>query len=442
MNRNFVDFHIKYFKRSGFVILVTSAFIFSTSLIFQLYERKSNLSDQAQSLAKSLRGPLLSGSDAEVYEFCRSISSGNMYDLVEVKKSDRTLCSFKKSGFFVHTIKSTYPVSFDPFSANASQVAIAYVTVGSEAQSVILSILLLPFLFLVTIFTLNRLNRSYRQSIEKDLARPLGNLSNIIKTDPRNIRETKDLISDQTFSEISELINSYSNLIGKLDETEKELILISQQEALFKISRQVAHDIRSPISALKSSLPILSKDPTTASELLKMSIDRIDSIANDLLDRSRSKLSAVDLEQSVRRIVAEKISDPDISSQIKFSIDVQSDLPKVYAERAMIERMVSNLFNNSIEAMSSKGEINIKISRLGSDELQLTITDSGPGTSDEIITLLNQSPTSLGKKAGNGIGLIQAKTYIASVGGRILFSSSLGHGFTVEIIFPVWNDPA
>jgi signal transduction histidine kinase len=238
------------------------------------------------------------------------------------------------------------------------------------------------------------------------------------------------------------LYNATSRTIDEILVSRNQLETLSQQEALFKISRQVAHDIRSPISALKSSLPILSKDPTTASELLKMSIDRIDSIANDLLDRSRSKLSAVDLEQSVRRIVAEKISDPDISSQIKFSIDVQSDLPKVYAERAMIERMVSNLFNNSIEAMSSKGEINIKISRLGSDELQLTITDSGPGTSDEIITLLNQSPTSLGKKAGNGIGLIQAKTYIASIGGRILFSSSLGHGFTVEIIFPVWNDPA
>ena len=219
------------------------------------------------------------------------------------------------------------------------------------------------------------------------------------------------------------------------------------------IANQVAHDIRSPLSALEmlsSSLTNISDDKK---EILRNTIKRIRDIANSLsLNESNVRISDADtpfatsqLNQSneylvsiIESIVAESQAKYSNLNSIEISYFISQTSYNAFARVNDVEmtRVVSNLINNAVEALPPRGG-NVTVS-LQSNETEHTIEvkDNGVGIPKEIITKLGNRGATFNKVGGNGLGLFHAKTIIECWGGTFQVSSKVGFGTTIAITLP------
>ncbi len=221
-------------------------------------------------------------------------------------------------------------------------------------------------------------------------------------------------------------------------------------ERIANISRSVSHDIRSPLSVLNIIGDKMKKDFPEEGLLLGEISKRIIQIADGLLNASRKSfpqvaekphsllnldpiinISVEVITRTCEQAIAEKKLELGTSNvRIQFYNEITRDF-NVFCESLALSRIVSNLLNNSIEAIEESGFISLTLSE--TDEvLLLEIRDSGPGMSDELIAKIYKGPVSEGKKRGNGIGLWSAIEQIRSWQGKLQIRSNLGT--TISII--------
>lgn len=212
------------------------------------------------------------------------------------------------------------------------------------------------------------------------------------------------------------------------------------------IARQVSHDIRSPISAMNLVVGSLKDLPAAKIQLLKDSVQRVNDIANDLLSRSKnvfrqntSTISALRF-RDLHRIADDVLNEKRLQFQktmIDFDLQGATDHEGfVSIEPVRFKRIISNLINNSIEALGEQGRIEIVIAK-ASDDLIFEIRDNGRGIPMDILPKLMTEGFSFGKNNGNGLGLYSAKRDIESWGGSVRITSAIDSGTTVSIRLPL-----
>ncbi|QLY23908.1 HAMP domain-containing sensor histidine kinase [Bdellovibrio sp. KM01] len=211
--------------------------------------------------------------------------------------------------------------------------------------------------------------------------------------------------------------------------------------------RQAAHDIRSPLSALnilvKTCGDSLSED---AKALLEASIKRINEIAADLLAIEESSqessveitndkgMTGVELQASLQGIVNEK------RVQTQCEVLLHANLRHVSAgfslPRSYFERIVSNLVDNSIQAMGERaGRIQIMVTENIDGSLSIQVQDNGSGIPSHRLPLLGRKGATF-RKGGTGLGLYHAKTVINHFGGEMGIISEEGVGTMIKIKLP------
>lgn len=243
-------------------------------------------------------------------------------------------------------------------------------------------------------------------------------------------------------------------------ELEKQRILYEKEAEIGRISLQVAHDIRSPLASLESGLKDIDI-PEDNAALIKQSTERIRAIADDLLRKYRRNPKVdnlegkkeedikytektCDLTEIIKKIILEKKA---VYKDIEFKVDTPNEKIEIKTDANEIGRMVSNLINNSVEAMAgdksqirvyNRGNKNITIRlRKEEDKAVIIIKDNGKGIPKEIIKRLGEKGFSVGKENGNGLGLWHAKTLTESLGGSLEISSETNLGTEIRIILPV-----
>lgn len=215
---------------------------------------------------------------------------------------------------------------------------------------------------------------------------------------------------------------------------------LEREQALTTLAQQVSHDIRSPLGALKMAVSVSQELPTEKAELINNAINRISEITDRLLTQRRqatkSARSATPLRMALNQIIGEKrtemMAKPGIQINNDFQADTESTIP---LDAGTFSQILSNVINNSVEAMESEGTITVGVqqNRHGTDVI---VSDSGKGIPEEILKDLTERSLSFGKTNGNGLGLVHARTAIESVGGRISIQSKLGAGTIVSLSFP------
>ena len=112
----------------------------------------------------------------------------------------------------------------------------------------------------------------------------------------------------------------------------------------------------------------------------------------------------------------------------------------IYGDSSSFDRMMSNIINNSIEALEERKEKNgiIKISFTADDNnVHIVIQDNGKGMSQEIVRKLMQNENAVTTKAGrDGIGMEQVRDALRSFNGRYFIESTQDVGTTVTLIIP------
>jgi anti-sigma regulatory factor (Ser/Thr protein kinase) len=105
------------------------------------------------------------------------------------------------------------------------------------------------------------------------------------------------------------------------------------------------------------------------------------------------------------------------------------------------KRLLSNLINNAVEALSTRGQVAIHLYGK-EDQVILEIGDNGKGIPEEIMSKIMVRGASFGKQGGSGLGLYHAKSRIENWGGKLLLQSSVNVGTTVQLILPRAPSPS
>lgn len=242
--------------------------------------------------------------------------------------------------------------------------------------------------------------------------------------------------------EIGILVDAYNEMLIKLKEQSEMLAEVERQETWREFARQVAHEIKNPLTPMKlmiqsymrkfdSEDEVLIERTNRTSNILMQQIETIESIANAFSDfakmpsRQDEMIDMVQVIQNTLEIFSIK--------HITFTFsnpNIQTMFDKQY-----LNRIVTNIVKNSFQAIPPNRTPKVSVDiNLKDDMIFITIEDNGKGISEEEKSQIFK-PRFTTKSSGSGIGLSMVKKIIEDYNGKITFESfeDLGTKFIIQL---------
>ena len=235
--------------------------------------------------------------------------------------------------------------------------------------------------------------------------------------------------------EIGALVDTYNEMLAKLEESRMELAKSERESAWREMARQVAHEIKNPLTPIKLSVQHLQataayEDPQWR-EKFKRTMDtiiqQIESLSNiatefsDFAKMPKGNAEVIDLRK-VMEDAAQLFSD--------VPFDLQLELPdqhvSVLIDTEQFGRVLNNLLKNAKHAVADKEDprVILSLEKEGSTAL-LSIEDNGAGIPEAVRERIFE-PNFTTKSSGTGLGLSICKQIVESAGGEIDFESAEG----------------
>ncbi len=256
-------------------------------------------------------------------------------------------------------------------------------------------------------------------------------------------------VAEQTLlAEVDSIIAGYNERVAHINVLNVSLNEKAKQAALGQAAKQVAHDIRSPLAALKMALSYLDDVEEDIRILMRDAIHRVEDIANDLLEHHRNHKIVSDEPKQVlvSAVVEQLVSQLRLQHRARLRLTIACEFDDdthflcARAPSGDFKRVVSNLVNNAADAIDGAGLITVGLRRRD-DHLQIEIADNGKGMSQNVLDRLGEEGLTSGKRDGNGLGVFQARRELASWGGTLAYASEIGKGTTAKIILPTAPSP-
>jgi signal transduction histidine kinase len=227
------------------------------------------------------------------------------------------------------------------------------------------------------------------------------------------------------------------NLIKRNEKLEQKLL--QDKKAIEDLNAQVAHDIRSPAAVVKR---ILEKEELGEEDKAHLSalVKRIVDISNQILGlKNLQEIKTRSVSDIVNEIIREKsVQFENFPKVILNSKVLISKNSKINFSDSEVSRILSNLINNSFEALLDyEGTIEIVVLSKG-HSVEFSVKDNGVGISQENLMALNSGFTS--KTIGKGIGLRTAKEKVLKAGGEFNISSEVGFGTEIRFCLPIFDE--
>jgi len=252
--------------------------------------------------------------------------------------------------------------------------------------------------------------------------------------------------------EIGTLVSEYNRMIDELSRSAELLAKSERESAWREMAKQVAHEIKNPLTPMKLSVQYLQKawdeKSTDWEERLQRftqtiieHIDTLSAIASEFSDFAKmpqKKEVRVDLSEAIIKSL-DLFSDME---NIHFSFNANPEPPHyILADKNQLIRVFNNLIQNSVQAIghSKHGEISITLD-LDNDNYLIRVSDNGPGISEDMVDKIF-SPSFTTKSSGMGLGLALVRSIVVEAGGNISFESSSGAGTEFLIRLPVYQSP-
>ncbi|MDX1406771.1 MAG: HAMP domain-containing sensor histidine kinase, partial [Saprospiraceae bacterium] len=279
--------------------------------------------------------------------------------------------------------------------------------------------------------------------VANSITRPLAQLGEKLKQ--LNIGRKNDEIQWGIDDEIGGLIKDYNAMINKLDESAQLLALTERDMAWREMAKQVAHEIKNPLTPMKLSIQYLQSGMDHPPEKLRQLVKRV----SDTLIEQIENLSTIASEFSNFATMPQAANDKVLLNEIVASVhdlfrkredmDIQLYVPiqdiYVFADRNQVVRVLNNVIKNAIQAIpdDKRGNINISLEKRR-DKALIIIKDNGTGISDEMKDKVFR-PNFTTKSSGTGLGLAISANIVETFNGRIYFETEEGKGtkFFVEI---------
>ncbi len=290
----------------------------------------------------------------------------------------------------------------------------------------------------VSFFMANKITQPLRMLQNKFMGIELGKQSEQISYDKKD--------------EIGALVTEYNIMVVKLAENIELLAKTERESAWREMAKQVAHEIKNPLTPMKLSVQFLQrswedKDENFEKKLNKYTQALIDQI-NTLSNIANEFSSFAKMPKPKNQVVnlVEKLENTINLFSHEENIKLASDFNNIktlniIADKEQISRVFNNLIKNAIQAIPSDREGRIFVSLISKNEqATVKIKDNGGGISDEQKDKLF-IPNFTTKSTGMGMGLPIVKEIIENAGGKIWFESTLNAGTTFFIELPEATKP-
>jgi signal transduction histidine kinase len=203
----------------------------------------------------------------------------------------------------------------------------------------------------------------------------------------------------------------------------EQLLQSERLTILGSMVSSIIHDLKNPMSAILSSVEYLEKIGPSESvrqlaEIIRSSAIRMVEMSEELLGFARGKVTLRPRLTSVGRLLAlleEEILTQIRSSQIRLVVRIDEAGPLTLDETSLM-RCLTNIIKNAKEALGEEGTITIQMRDVGS-QLDISISDNGPGIPELIKGRIFEPFVTYGKKHGTGLGMAIAKSTVEAHGG-------------------------
>jgi signal transduction histidine kinase len=276
------------------------------------------------------------------------------------------------------------------------------------------------------------------------LTRPLKVMSNVLQQ--TTLSGTNKKLVWNSKDEIGAMVTEYNNMIDNLTRSKNELERRQREAAWREMARQVAHEIKNPLTPIKLTLQQIERsidsgqsDKENTSARIKTVLHQVD-ILNEIASSFSAfaqmpepKLERLDLINMIREVVS--LYKTDVKRLITF--DHHGNSVWVMADRQLFSRILSNIILNSIQSEKENEPIRVNVGvKLEGAFITLSIVDNGKGIPTEMRDRIF-IPYFSTKESGSGLGLAIAKQGVEQSGGRIWCESELEKGTTFFISLPL-----
>jgi two-component system nitrogen regulation sensor histidine kinase NtrY len=247
--------------------------------------------------------------------------------------------------------------------------------------------------------------------------------------------------------ELGALVAEYNKMVRKLEGSAEKLARSEREGAWREMARQVAHEIKNPLTPMKLSIQYLQKAikegagnvkelSQQVANTLVQQIDQLAKIASDFSQFANitdTKKEVFDVSEVIASLVTLYRGDTTLHIQL----NKQQGNYNIKADKTQVNRLFTNLIKNAIEASGFKEQVVIQINEFSHDEnVVIAITDHGSGIPesmrDKIFT-----PNFTTKSSGTGLGLAISKGIVEKSNGTIWFNTTEGKGTTFYVEFPL-----
>jgi PAS domain S-box-containing protein len=269
-----------------------------------------------------------------------------------------------------------------------------------------------------------------------------------LRNEQGKIIRTVGMVQDITDRKMMEAkLEEYSqHLEGLVEERTKQLKDSERLAAIGATAGMVGHDIRNPLQAIVGEIYLAKEEikempngegkramDDSIGEIEK-NVDYINKIVVDLQDFARPispKLEEIDLEQTIHSVLARL----DIPGNVTVKHSIRRDFPKLKTDPAYMQRILTNLANNAIQAMPKGGKLAIN-AVVKNGNAVVTVEDNGEGIPESVRAKLF-TPLVTTKSRGQGFGLSVVKRLTEGMGGTVTFESEVGKGTKFIIELPI-----
>jgi nitrogen fixation/metabolism regulation signal transduction histidine kinase len=248
--------------------------------------------------------------------------------------------------------------------------------------------------------------------------------------------------------ELRRLVEAFNQMADDLQRQRTELERTNRLAAWADMARQVAHDIKNPLTPIQLN----------AEHLRRVHIDQgrplggvIDECVSNILGQVRllrqissefSSFASVPEPRPVETNLSELVSEvvepyrSGLEGRVAIDVHVPGDLPRLLVDRLLVGRALTNVIENALHAMPGGGRLTIDAAVVPDGMVQLRVADTGIGMDAEALGRIFE-PYFSTKAIGTGLGLTIAKRNVEANHGWVTVTSERGRGTSVAMMLPV-----
>jgi signal transduction histidine kinase len=375
-------------------------------------------------------------------------------NLMEDKKTSEILHPLLMSNFKKSKLKNIYKITENNkkqfvatnfiYFENANQSIILTLSIDAESNwakndltNFIISLInIYVFLFLLAIIVALGISNL----ITEPLNMLIGKLSKIA------FSQKNELIEYKNNDEIGQFIKQYNHMVINLENSLDELASNQRELAWREMAKQIAHEIKNPLTPMKLKIQLLQKNIKEEREdALEMTekvcrslieqIDNLSNIANEFSNFARLKtpdLERVNLVSICENVTAlfESVKD----SNVIFNTSLKEAC--ILGDKDQLVSCLNNIIKNGIQAAIDKNIIpKVEVDLIEVDSIfKLIIKDNGGGIPVQISNKIFE-PNFTTKSSGTGLGLAITKKFVEQMNGKIYFETNYGIGTTFTFEF-------